>query len=271
MKANGIGRPSTRANIIETLFRRKYALRNKKQVIPTEMGIQLINTIQNQLLKSAELTGQWEKQLKEIEQGEYSAKQFIFNMKKMVDEMVYEVRSETGKPRLSTAVKTPAKKAPALAGLVGTQCPKCTDGRILKGQTSYGCHQYKAGCDFRVPFWYLNKKLTEKQVQRLIEKKVTTKIIGFLLEGQKVDGILKLNAAMAIEFENKTPAAAVQPKNDMPPCPKCGKGKIIKGRSAYGCSQWKSGCDFRFAFNDIKTKANGRSLTKELVLEIIKN
>ncbi|MFT6216406.1 MAG: DNA topoisomerase-3 [Roseivirga sp.] len=271
MKANGIGRPSTRANIIETLFRRKYALRNKKQVIPTEMGIQLINTIQNQLLKSAELTGQWEKQLKEIEQGEYSAKQFIFNMKKMVDEMVYEVRSETGKPRLSTAVKTPAKKAPALAGLVGTQCPKCTDGRILKGQTSYGCHQYKAGCDFRVPFRYLNKKLTEKQVQRLIEKKVTTKIIGFLLEGQKVDGILKLNAAMAIEFENKTPAAAVQPKNDMPPCPKCGKGKIIKGRSAYGCSQWKSGCDFRFAFNDIKTKANGRSLTKELVLEIIKN
>ena len=77
MKENGIGRPSTRANIIETLFKRKYIKRNKKQVLPTVTGIQLIDTIQNDLLKSAELTGSWEKQLKDIEKGTFSAGAFI--------------------------------------------------------------------------------------------------------------------------------------------------------------------------------------------------
>ena len=93
MKENGIGRPSTRANIIETLFKRKYIIRNKKQVLPTQTGIQLIDTIQNDLLKSAELTGSWEKQLKDIEKGEFTAGAFINNMKRMVDALVYEVRS----------------------------------------------------------------------------------------------------------------------------------------------------------------------------------
>mgnify|MGYP000889308622 CR=1 FL=1 len=268
MKANGIGRPSTRANIIETLFRRKYAERRKKQVIPTEMGIQLINTIQSELLKSAELTGLWEKQLKEIEQGEYSAAQFIANMKKMVDELVYEVRSETGKPRLSTASETKKKKAPIKAGLVGTQCPKCSEGKLIKGQTAYGCHEFKAGCDFRIPFLFMDKKLTEKQVQRLVEKKATTKIKGFVHQGEKVEGILKLNSTFGIEFEKKSPAPK-RARNAMPPCPKCSKGTIIKGQTAYGCSDWKSGCDFRYNFSDIKAKANGRTLSKELVLEII--
>src|SRR5690606_3728949 len=69
MKENGIGRPSTRANIIETLFKRKYIKRNKKQILPTVTGIALIDIIQNDLLKSAELTGLWEKQLKDIEKG----------------------------------------------------------------------------------------------------------------------------------------------------------------------------------------------------------
>ena len=101
MKENGIGRPSTRANIIETLFRRKYIKRNKKQVIPTVTGIQLIDTIQNEMLKSAELTGKWEKQLKDIEKGTFSAGSFIKQMKQMVDLLVYEVRSETKKANIS--------------------------------------------------------------------------------------------------------------------------------------------------------------------------
>ena len=90
MKENGIGRPSTRASIIETLFRRKYLIRNKKQILPTDTGIQLIKTIDNKLLKSAELTGLWEKQLRDIEKGDYKAGVFIKNMKKMVDDLVYE-------------------------------------------------------------------------------------------------------------------------------------------------------------------------------------
>ncbi|MEO9853552.1 MAG: DNA topoisomerase 3 [Reichenbachiella sp.] len=271
MKANGIGRPSTRANIIETLFRRKYTQRRKKQVIPTEMGIQLIGTIQNELLKSAELTGQWEKQLKEIEQGEFSAKSFIVNMKKMVDDLVYEVRMESGKPRLETASETKAKKAPVAkskTSLIGMTCPKCAKGTILKGQAAYGCSGWKEGCDLRLPFVFMEKKLTEKQVQRLVEKNATTKIKGFVLDGQKVEGILKLSDSFDIQFENKSPMPIKQ-KGDMPACPKCGKGTLIKGQTAYGCSDWKSGCDFRFTFDDIKTKANGKPLSRELVLEII--
>lgn len=277
MKANGIGRPSTRANIIETLFKRKYTERRKKQVIPTAMGIQLIDTIQNQLLKSAELTGQWEKQLKEIENGEFSAKRFIANMMKMVEELVYEVRSETGRPRLvsaeeaAAAQKTAKKTAKAKKGPVEMICPKCGKGRVLKGKSSYGCSEWKAGCDLRLPFVFMDKKLTEKQVERLVTKKATTKLKGFVLNGEKVDGIIHINETGELRFENKSPVKAppAQKESAMPSCPKCGTGTLIKGQTAYGCNRWKAGCDFRFPFADIKSRANGKPLTKELVLEII--
>lgn len=272
MKANGIGRPSTRANIIETLFKRKYTQRRKKQVIPTEMGIQLINTIHNQLLKSAELTGQWEKQLKEIEEGEFSASLFIYNMKKMVNELVHEVKMESSSIKLSAQVpKTKTHKELVKSnkkGLRDTKCPKCSNGRIIKGKSSYGCDQWKSGCDFRLPFQFMEKKLTDKQVQTLVEKGKTPKIKGFIHNGEKVDGVLKLNTSFQIEFEGKT-KEKMDSKSSMPLCPKCGKGTIVKGKTAYGCSEWKAGCDFRFSFDDIKAKANGRALTKELVLEII--
>jgi DNA topoisomerase-3 len=273
MKANGIGRPSTRANIIETLFKRKYTQRRKKQVIPTEMGIQLINTIQNQLLKSAELTGQWEKQLKEIEQGEFGAKEFIYNMKKMVNELVHEVRSETGKARLSSPSDSNPKKTASQktkTAKEGMKCPKCANGKIIKGKSSYGCDQWKSGCDLRFPFSFMDKKLTDKQIQSLVEKGKTPVIKGFVLEGKKTNGILKLNSSFEIEFEISAKTKANPKKEDnMPICPKCGKGTILKGKAAYGCSRWESGCDFRYSFEDIKAKANGRALTKELVLEII--
>jgi len=276
MKANGIGRPSTRANIIETLFKRKYARRNKKQVLPTEMGIELVQLIQNRLLKSAELTGQWEKQLKEIEQGEFKAQHFIFNMKKMVDSLVQEVKSERQNKKLSLppsptnnnnkkSKSKPKSNEPAVL-----KCPKCNNGNILTGKTSYGCSQWKAGCNMRIPFKYLEKKLTDKQVQRLIEKGSTTKIKGFKLDGKKAEGIISLNENFELSFENKTPAPKSN-KNEMPLCPKCGKGNIIKGQAAYGCTAWKSGCNFRYSFEEIRIKAKGQPLTKELVLEIIKN
>jgi DNA topoisomerase-3 len=268
MKSNGIGRPSTRANIIETLFKRKYTQRRKKQVLPTEMGIQLINTIQNQLLKSAELTGQWEKQLKEIEDGEFSAVQFIQNMKKMVDDLVYEVRMEENKARLSSVSEIKQKKAQAKTGLIGTKCPKCKEGILLKGKSSYGCSRWKEGCKMRLPFVFMEKKLTEKQLQRLVEKKSTTKIKGFVLNEKKTEGILELNSDFEITFKEKTEGPKKK-ENSTPLCPKCGKGQLIKGRTAYGCSEWKSGCDFKFTFEDIRLKAKGKTLSKELVLEII--
>lgn len=274
MKANGIGRPSTRANIIETLFKRKYTVRNKKQVLPTEMGIQLIDTIQNQLLKSAELTGLWEKQLKEIEDGEYSAKQFIANMKKMVDDLVMEVRLEKNVTRLGGKEQTKAvgadKKSKPKAAAEMT-CPKCKNGQVLKGKNSYGCSSWKTGCDFRLPFIFLEKKLSEKQVARLVQKGSTTKLKGFKVDDEKVDGKISLNASFQLELEGDE---RVQQKEkpasgEMPHCPKCSQGRLIKGKSAYGCSEWKKGCDFRFGFAEIKAQAAGKKLTKALVMEII--
>ena len=280
MKENGIGRPSTRASIIETLFRRKYAYRRKKQVLPTDMGIELIGTIQNRLLKSAELTGQWEKKLKEIEQGRYNPKVFIGEMKAMVDNLVTEVRMETSVKRLSkaspTKVKMRSSKKPSRSTSKnqGTPCPKCTNGTLLKGKTSHGCSKYKDGCDMRIPFTFMGKKISDTQVKRLVTKGETTKLKGWNVAGAKTTGYAVLTADFTLQFRPMETAASKKvavKKATMPNCPKCKKGKLIKGNTAYGCSQWKSGCDYKFSFTDVKTKAAGRKMTRELVLSIISN
>lgn len=271
MKANGIGRPSTRAAIIETLFRRKYIERQKKQIHPTKMGIQLIDTIKNELLKSAELTGQWEKRLRDIEQGEYNAATFIYEMKRMVYDLVVEVLNDRSSVTLAApdsekkAFKEKPKKKPKASADEWT-CPKCGDGKILKGKNAYGCSKWKDGCKFRLPFVFMDKKLTKKQVERLVLKGSTTKIKGFKLGDKKVEGILELTSDFNVEFIDKTPAE--KSEDSTPKCPKCG-GAILKGKTAYGCSNWKNGCDFTFSFDEIRKKAAGRKLTKELVLEIL--
>ena len=94
MKENGIGRPSTRAAIIETLFKRRYIKKERKNLVPTPTGIELINLIHEELLKSAELTGIWEKKLRDIEYHKYSAQQFIDELKQMVVDIVTTVRND---------------------------------------------------------------------------------------------------------------------------------------------------------------------------------
>ena len=128
MKENGIGRPSTRAAIIETLFKRNYIKKVRKSLEPTPTGIELIGLIHEDLLKSAELTGIWEKKLREIEQHKYSARQFLDELKQMVTEIVTTVM------------------------IVGTPCPQCGKGHIIKGKTAYGCSEWRNGCNYRLPF-----------------------------------------------------------------------------------------------------------------------
>ncbi len=238
MKENGIGRPSTRANIIETLFRRKYIERQKKQIHPTPTGVQLIDTIKNKLLTSAELTGTWEKQLREIEQGKYNAGSFIKHMKQMVDQLVYEVRIEQNIPKISAvtevAEKPAAKKAKA-SGLGNAKCPKCSKGTVMKGKSAYGCNQYKDGCDLRVPFSFMDKKISDKQIERLILKGCTVKLKGFKSGDSKVDGVVKFNESFQLILEGAAPVA----KKDDKSCPKCGKGEVVKGKTAFGCTDYK--------------------------------
>ncbi|APZ47194.1 DNA topoisomerase III [Polaribacter reichenbachii] len=282
MKENGIGRPSTRASIIETLFRRKYIERKKKLVLPTQTGIDLINIIDNELLKSAELTGRWEKRLKEIERGEFNAGTFINNMKKMVDQLVYEVRSNTSKKRISavisSAVENSTKKNTETSStskkkqVAGKTCPKCKTGKLLKGSSAYGCSEYKNNCNFKIPFKIYDKKVSENQIIRLIDKGCTTNLKGFVFEDKKVEGLIRFDDNFNLRLEPKkqlTSTKKVDKLSDKITCPKCKKGTILKGKTAYGCSEYKTGCDFVFTFENIKKMASGQPLTKELVLEIL--
>ncbi len=278
MKENGIGRPSTRANIIETLFKRKYIVRNKKQVLPTTTGIQLIDTIQNELLKSAELTGLWEKQLKDIEKGEYNAGTFIKNMKRMVDQLVYEVRSETKRANISHAV-TAKKKAAKVeakqqAGILAETCPKCKQGTLIKGKSAYGCSQFKSGCDFVLPFSFNDKKISEKQYIRLLHKGSTVNLKGFKTETGTVEGLLRFDDAFKLVLEPKRTTPEPSKPDTVPDvltCPKCKTGTVVKGKTAYGCSAFKSGCDFKVPFDVIREQSKGQKLTKELVFSILKS
>mgnify|MGYP006137835585 FL=1 len=279
MKENGIGRPSTRASIIETLFRRKYIERKKKLVIPTETGVGLIDLIDNELLKSAELTGRWEKRLKEIERGEFKAGTFIHNMKKMVYEMVEEVKANNTVKRITSNVpeskpvqsSKPTVKTTTVKSkkeVVGKTCLKCKKGSLIKGGSAYGCSDYKNGCQFIIPFKIYGKKISENQLIRLIDKGSTTNLKGFTMDSGKVDGLIKLDDNFNLTLEPKV-SKTIAKKSETISCPKCKKGTILKGKTAYGCSHYKTGCDFVFTFQKIKEVANGKPLTKELVLDII--
>ena len=130
MKENGIGRPSTRAAIIEKLYQRKYIVKQGKSLRATEVGIDLIHTIISPLLKSAELTGLWEKKLREIERGEYTAQDFLTELKEMTAGVVRDVKSNKA----------------------GMLCPVCRQGLIIRGNTQYGCSRWREGCTYREPF-----------------------------------------------------------------------------------------------------------------------
>lgn len=144
LKENGIGRPSTRASIIETLFKRKYIRKERKNLIPTETGINLISTINEELLKSAELTGLWEKKLREIERQTYDAKQFLDELKEMVRSIVSNVMNDN-KVLLSDSKQADDE-------MLNSVCPICGKGRVIKGKTAYGCSEWKSGCSYRKPF-----------------------------------------------------------------------------------------------------------------------
>lgn len=307
MKENGIGRPSTRASIIETLFRRNYAYRSKKNVMPTDLGVQLIDTIQNPLLKSPELTGQWEKKLRMIEAGHFKSSLFVSEMKQMTAKLVKEVRqsrapsqidisalpdrrksgkyakykkpgskpSKRNKVDRALSQSTKAKKKKSLSECV---CPKCNRGSLLTGKTAYGCSRYKEGCTFILPFTFKGKKISENQCIRLVTKGATVKLKGFAYGSQKMSGVITFDSNYGLRLEGQPTSSTNKASSARPPsnstapqpsCPKCQQGKIIKGKTAYGCTRWKAGCDFTFSFAEIKKRAGNRTLSRALVYQIL--
>ena len=175
LKENGIGRPSSRAGIIETLFKRHYIRRERKNLVATATGIELIDTIHEELLKSCELTGIWEKRLRDIEHKKDDAADFINGLKQQITEIVNDVLRDNSNRRVTTLSEedlkkkakkkaAPKKKAststtstdtPTATSnndpLVGTTCPVCGKGTIIKGKTAYGCSRWRDGCNYRKP------------------------------------------------------------------------------------------------------------------------
>jgi DNA topoisomerase-3 len=211
MKDNGIGRPSTRANIIETLFRRKYIEKNRKNILATATGMDLIDTIQNELLKSPELTGNWERKIRLIEKGEYQLAVFKEELYKMVRELTDEVIFNSyrkieihdpnvvvEKPKVTRAPRQVKEKI----SIEQLDCPKCKNAQLMKGKAAVGCSNYKE-CGFKIPFELLGKKLTESQLIDLIQKGKTGSIKGLSIPGKSelISGKIMLDAQFNIGLE----------------------------------------------------------------------
>ena len=189
MKENGIGRPSTRAAIIQTLYKRGYIRQQRKSLEATPTGVALIGLIQEELLKSAELTGLWENKLRQIERRTYSAQQFVAELKQMVSELVHTVLcdntnrrlqqapplSENSSPKKASSEKASSENASSEKASsekasssseesnsevkakrkiirAGSKCPECGEGKVIKGHTAYGCSRWREGCNWRKPF-----------------------------------------------------------------------------------------------------------------------
>ena len=192
LKENGIGRPSTRAAIIETLFKRNYIRKERKNLFPTATGKELIGTIHEELLKSAELTGLWEKKLRQIERGTYEARTFLEELKQMVNQVVINVLSDqsTRTITIEEAVKEApkaekgtkeekkekkprkprAKKEEKPKEIEKPVCPICKKGNILRGKTAYGCSEYKNGCTFRLDYATYGEGLSDKELISVISQ-----------------------------------------------------------------------------------------------------
>ena len=198
LKENGIGRPSTRAAIIETLFKRNYIRKEKKNLIATPTGVELIQIIHEELLKSAELTGIWEKKLREIEKRTYNAGQFLEELKQMVSEVVMSVLSDNSNRHITIQAPAPEKGSKASAKTEAADKPK-------------------------------------KEPKKRAPRKSAA-------AGKKTEQASGAVAASSVEVPVQADDFVGQP------CPLCGKGTVIKGKTAYGCSEWKSGCTFRKPF-----------------------
>lgn len=194
LKENGIGRPSTRSAIIETLFKRHYIERQRKSIVATAAGIQLIDTINDETLKSARLTGIWENRLRQIERRTYTAGEFIDQLKEMIGSIVTNVlndssglrivvasdddnnnkgtrgKGEKNAPKGKAEKEKKAKRAPSIKSFDQILCPKCGQGHIVKGRKAYGCSRYKDGCDMLLPFTDYAETLTPSQLNKKLKK-----------------------------------------------------------------------------------------------------
>lgn len=210
LKENGIGRPSTRAAIIETLFKRHYIRKERKNLIATPTGVELIQLIHEELLKSAELTGIWEKKLREIERRSYDAATFLTELKQMVTEIVYSVLRDNTNRRVTIMPEDAPEK-----GTPQAKTKKNSSSKTKSSDTENDASPAKPKRTRKA------SSNTDKENTPQAETLFSVSTEGNEIKGDEIIGTL---------------------------CPLCGKGHIIKGKTSYGCSEWKNGCTFRKPF-----------------------
>jgi DNA topoisomerase-3 len=170
MKETGLGTPATRASIIETLIKREYVTREKKNLVPTDKGIAVFDLVKDNHIAQAELTGLWEKRLEEIRNGA-SVQDFKAEIKEYTRTITSELL-EGGKT-ISIITAAPVPKEGDLI------CPVCSKGIIRFNDKAAGCSEYRSGCKFVIWRNIAEKKLTDNQLKTLIEKGKTNILKGF--------------------------------------------------------------------------------------------
>lgn len=213
MKDSGLGTPATRAEIIEKLIKVEYMLRDKKKLIPTPKGIQLV-TLAAAEITSPELTGSWEKRLSDISRGRDNDEDFMQGITAFVCGIVDQIKSSAALraaalPRqnppgresgpAAAQAKTEAKNVSAATVRPSTQrtviadCPACQKGGIIEGNRGFGCNRFKEGCNYVVWKEFYGKKLSQAAIDALVAGKPTRSIKGFVLEdGRTVSGRLQM-------------------------------------------------------------------------------
>ncbi len=208
LKENGIGRPSSRSGIIETLFKRHYIQRQRKNLIATPTGIELIDTIKEDLLKSCELTGIWEKRLRDIEHKTYDPAEFINGLKEQITHIVNDVLADNSNRHVTVTTDEDTKKKKK---------------EPAKKKTS------------------TRKSTAKKAADSTTVQQATTAVQQATTAAQQ--------AATTVQAAEPTAPASDSIVGQT--CPLCGKGTVIKGKTAYGCSNWKAGCQYRQPFADM--------------------
>ena len=234
MKENGIGRPSTRAAIIETLFKRRYIKRDKKKIVPTITGMQLIDVINEELLKSAELTGIWEKKLRDIEKGKYDVSLFINELKQMVTEVVHNVIADNTRKVVTITVPS-----------IDTKDDNKQKANLNQQNSSEpSSNQVVAGFQPRSKKSTKKKNTSKKTINNGQKRDLESKSSNDAIFQNSENSIVSDGSQIVSQNQNVT----VHDEWVGLPCPLCKIGNIIKGRTAYGCSRWKEGCGFRRPF-----------------------
>ena len=246
LKEKGVGTPATRASIIEVLLTRRYIERRRKTLISTDSGRALIGLVQDDRLKSPELTGDWEFRLKQMERGEYEPKKF---MAEVVD---YTREILTNK----------ADKTVDLTNL--GSCP-CCHAPVIRGRTGYGCSKWKTGCKFVLPGELWGLTVTPVLAREILIHKQSLTPHGITVDGVAHFAHLSFDKKGKPIFTDAAVEKGAEHADSLGPCPVCA-GDVVVGEKAYGCSNWKNGCSF-VVWKTIAKKEITPDIAKQLLTE----